>query len=178
MKLAKSMPQVALIKPTSVKPMSTKPSTRSACHKAVAGLAATLLAGAVSAEPLILVTEAEARASMEVGDLPVARSLAAPGAPRIELLSPDIKTPIAVPTRIELKFSGNAPAEPKPESFKALYGAFRLDITQRLLGVAKVTKDGISVADAALPAGKHQLVLLITDTLGREAQQVVSFTVR
>jgi hypothetical protein len=146
--------------------------------KAAFALAAALLAGALSAEPLMLVTEAEAKASLEAGDLPVARSLPAPGAPRIELLSPDIKTPITVPTRIELKFSGSTPAEPKPESFKALYGAFRLDITQRLLGVAKVTKDGISVADAALPAGKHQLVLMLTDTLGRESQQVLSFTVR
>jgi len=132
----------------------------------------------LAAEPLMLVSEAEARASMEAGELPTTRSLPPPGAPRIELLSPDVKAPIAVPTRIEVKFSGSAPAEPKPESFKALYGSFRIDITQRLLGVAKVTKEGISVNEAALPSGKHQLVLILTDTLGREAQQVVSFTVR
>jgi len=82
------------------------------------------------------------------------------------------------PTKIEARFQGNAPAEPKPETFKALYGAFRIDITQRLLGVAKVTKDGILVSDAALPSGKHQLLLTLTDTLGREAQHVVSFTVQ
>ena len=115
---------------------------------------------------------------MEAGELPTSRSIPAPGSPRIELLAPDIKSPIAVPTRIEVKFSGSAPAEPKPETFKALYGSFRIDITQRLLGVTKVTKEGISVNDAALPSGKHQLVLILTDTLGREAQQVVSFTVR
>ena len=137
-----------------------------------------LFSANVSAEPLMLVSEAEARASMEAGELPTSRSIPAPGAPRIELLAPDIKSPIAVPTRIEVKFSGSAPAEPKPETFKALYGSFRIDITQRLLGVTKVTKEGISVNDAALPSGRHQLVLILTDTLGREAQQVVSFTVR
>jgi len=130
------------------------------------------------AQPLMLVSEAEAKASMEAGGLPTPRSSPQPGAPRIELLSPDVKKPISVPTKIEVKFSGNPPAEPKPETFKALYGAFKIDITQRLLGVAKVTKEGIQVSDASLPSGKHQLLLSLTDSLGREAQQVVSFTVQ
>jgi len=143
----------------------------------LAGLAATLTLN-LYAQPLMLVTEAEAKASIEAGGLPTPRSSPQPGAPRIELLSPDVKKPISVPTRIEVKFSGNPPAEPKPETFKALYGAFKIDITQRLLGVAKVTKEGIQVSDASLPSGKHQLLLLLTDTLGRESQQVVSFTVQ
>ena len=90
-----------------------------------------------------------------------------------------IKTnqPPRFPGRFKVKFSGNPPAEPKPETFKALYGAFKIDITQRLLGVAKVTKEGIQVTDASLPSGKHQLLLLLTDTLGRESQQVISFVV-
>ncbi|NDF50831.1 MAG: hypothetical protein EB116_12255 [Betaproteobacteria bacterium] len=129
------------------------------------------------AQPLMLVSEAEAKASIEAGGLPTPRSTPQPGAPRIELLSPDIKKPVNVPTKIEVKFSGNPPAEPKPETFKALYGAFKIDITQRLLGVAKVTKDGIQVTDASLPSGKHQLLLSLTDTLGRESQQVISFIV-
>ena len=142
----------------------------------LAGLAATLTLN-LYAQPLMLVTEAEAKASIEAGGLPTPRSSPQPGAPRIELLSPDIKKPVNVPTKIEVKFSGNPPAEPKPETFKALYGAFKIDITQRLLGVAKVTKDGIQVTDASLPSGKHQLLLSLTDTLGRESQQVISFIV-
>ena len=138
----------------------------------------TLFSLSINAEPLMLVTEAEAKASIEAGGLPTPRSSPQPGAPRIELLSPDVKKPISVPTKIEVKFSGNPPAEPKPETFKALYGAFKIDITQRLLGVAKVTKEGIQVSDASLPSGKHQLLLSLTDSLGREAQQVVSFTVQ
>jgi hypothetical protein len=137
-----------------------------------------ILSTIANAQPLMLVTEAEVKASMEVGGLPTPRSMPTPGAPRIELVSPDIKKAVAMPTKIEVKFSGNAPAEPKPETFKALYGAFKIDITQRLLGVAKVTKEGINVSDATLPSGKHQLLLMLTDTLGRETQQVVSFTVQ
>ena len=137
----------------------------------------TLFSLSINAQPLMLVTEAEAKASIEAGGLPTPRSSPQPGAPRIELLSPDVKKPISVPTKIEVKFSGNPPAEPKPETFKALYGAFKIDITQRLLGVAKVTKEGIQVSDASLPSGKHQLLLSLTDTLGRESQQVISFVV-
>ena len=145
--------------------------------KVILLILAALLSPNVYAQPLMLVTEAEARASVDAGGLPTPRSAPQPGAPRIELLSPDIKKPISVPTKIELKFSGNPPAEPKPESFKALYGAFKIDITQRLLGVAKVTKEGITVSDASLPSGRHQLLLSLTDSLGREAQQLVSFVV-
>ncbi|NBP40009.1 MAG: hypothetical protein EBV34_16505 [Betaproteobacteria bacterium] len=109
------------------------------------------------AQPLMLVSEEEMKASAAIGGLPTPRSTPQPGAPRIELLSPDIKKPVNVPTKI--------------------YGAFKIDITQRLLGVAKVTKDGIQVTDASLPSGKHQLLLSLTDTLGRESQQVISFIV-
>ena len=140
--------------------------------------AATLFISLSSqAQLVMLVSNEEVQASMDVGGLPTHRSSPQPGAPRIELVLPDIKKPVNVPTKIEVKFSGSAPAEPKPETFKALYGAFKIDITQRLLGVAKVTKDGISVAEAALPSGKHQLILLLTDSLGRETQQMVSFSV-
>ena len=121
---------------------------------------------------------AEAAASDAAGGLLAPRSAPMIGAPRIEFVAPDLKRPIALPTKIELRFLSNARAEPKPETFMALYGAFKVDITQRLIGLAKVTKDGISVSDAALPSGKHQLLLSLTDTLGRESQQVVSFTVQ
>jgi hypothetical protein len=130
------------------------------------------------AAPTLLVTPEESAASDAAGGLLAPRSAPALGAPRIEFVAPDLKRPIAVPTRIELRFLSNAPAEPKPETFKALYGAFKIDITQRLIGLAKVTKDGISVSDAALPSGKHQLLLSLTDTLGRESQQLISFTVQ
>ncbi|NDD11232.1 MAG: hypothetical protein EB072_00965 [Betaproteobacteria bacterium] len=138
---------------------------------------ATMFSLNLHAQPLQLVSEEEMKASAAVGGLPTPRSTPQAGAPRIELLTPDVKKPVNVPTKIEVKFSGNPPGEPKPESFKALYGAFKIDITQRLLGVAKVTKEGIQVTDASLPSGKHQLLLSLTDTLGRESQQVISFIV-
>lgn len=141
-------------------------------------IAGVLISAPVFAQSSLLVTPEEFQASMAAGELPTPRNTPQPGAPKIELVSPDIKKPFSAPTNIELRFSGNSPAEPQPESFKALYGTFRIDITQRLLKYAKVTKDGISVSNADLPSGKHQLTLTLTDTMGRQTQQVVSFVVQ
>jgi hypothetical protein len=130
-----------------------------------------------SAQPFVLVTEAEAAASIAAGGMMNPRSVSQPGAPQIELLIPDTSKAISAPTNIELRFVGNPPSEPRPDTFRILYGAFRIDITQRLLGVAKVTKDGIKVRDAVLPKGRHQLSLTISDSMGRQSQQLVAFTV-
>ena len=144
-------------------------------------IALALLTGFTSgltwAQPVFLVTEAEAAASFAAGGMLNPRSVSQPGSPQIEFLTPDISKPVTAPTSIDIRFVGNPPSEPKPDTFKVLYGAFRIDITQRLLGVAKVSKDGIKVKDAVLPKGRHQLSLMITDSMGRQNQQLVACTV-
>jgi hypothetical protein len=130
-----------------------------------------------TAQPFELVTDLEASASMAAGGMMNPRSVSQPGSPQIELIFPDVSRAISAPTNIELRFVGNPPSEPKPDTFRIFYGAFRLDITQRLLGVAKVTKDGIKVQDALLPKGRHQLSLTISDSMGRQSHQLVAFTV-
>ena len=129
------------------------------------------------AQPVFLVTEAEAAASFAAGGMLNPRSVSQPGSPQIEFLAPDISKPVTAPTSIDIRFVGNPPSEAKPDTFRVLYGSFRIDITQRLLGVAKVSKDGIKVKDAVLPKGRHQLSLMITDSMGRQNQQLVAFTV-
>jgi hypothetical protein len=129
------------------------------------------------AQPVFLVTEAEAAASFAAGGMLNPRNVSQPGSPQIEFLTPDISKPVTAPTSIDIRFVGNPPSEPKPDTFRVLYGSFRIDITQRLLGVAKVSKDGIKVKDAVLPKGRHQLSLMITDSMGRQNQQLVAFTV-
>lgn len=142
-----------------------------------AAIGMVLLDGAAG-QRVMLITPEEASASQAAGGLITPRSARQPGAPQISLVSPDVSKPVGAPTPIELRFLVTPPAEVRPETFRALYGAFRIDITQRLLGVAKVTKDGISVGEAVLPSGRHQLALMITDSLGRETQNVVSFSVK
>jgi hypothetical protein len=142
------------------------------------GMLAASSALAALAQPLVLVTEEEAAAARSAGAMLTPRSVPQPGAPRIHLVAPDISRPIAAPTPIEVRFVVEPPAQLKPESFRVFYGAFRIDVTQRLLGSAQVTRDGISVKEAAIPSGRHQLLLSITDSMGRETLHLVSFTVQ
>ena len=65
----------------------------------------------------------------------------------------------------------------RPETFKALYGRLRIDITQRLLNATKVTAQGITVKDATLPQGSHRLLLSIEDTEGRLGHKTLEFEV-
>jgi len=124
-----------------------------------------------------LVTPDEARASMAAPVMPEPKTLVHPDAPRIELMAPDVKSPVGSPTRIQLRFRSSAPATVRPETFKVRYGAFRIDITERLSGVAKVTAEGIDVSEARLPKGSHKLNIEVQDSAQRVGQRTIEFTV-
>lgn len=98
--------------------------------------------------------------------------------PLIELSSPKLNEPIASPTVIDLKFQTIPPSYIKPETFKVLYGSFEIDITKRLLNVAKITESGVLVQEATLPKGKHKLLVVIEDTLGRRGNKSIDFEVK
>ncbi|MFH1602849.1 MAG: hypothetical protein ABIH03_02965 [Pseudomonadota bacterium] len=124
-----------------------------------------------------LVTEEEFRASAAAPML-LPRATSVPGAPQIEIISPDTKGVITSPTKVQLHFRAVPPATPKPESFRALYGSFRLDITGRLLKLAKLTAEGLTLENASLPSGSHRIFLEIQDSVGRTGSQVLAITVR
>lgn len=126
---------------------------------------------------LQLVTEDEARASAQAPERPAPRSAPTIDGPRIEVSLPDVSKPVVVPTRIRVRFSAVSPAQPRPETFRVLYGMLGLDITGRLLAVAPATREGIDVSEATLPRGSHRLTMVLQDTLGRESRHVVSFSV-
>lgn len=99
-------------------------------------------------------------------------------APVIELLSPNLVEAVSSPTTIQIKFTPTAPAQVDPKSFKALYGTFQINITDRLLAYAEVTDGGINVKSAKLPSGAHKMLLQITDSSGRVGFRVIEFTVK
>ena len=130
------------------------------------------------AEPIILVTVQEMQAS---NDAPVQispKSSFVKDAPVIEVLTPKLPASISSPTHIDLKFQAVAPSKVKPESFKALYGTFQIDITKKLLSVAKVTETGVKVQEATLPKGMHKILLTIEDTSGRVGNRTIEFEVK
>jgi hypothetical protein len=96
----------------------------------------------------------------------------------IELFSPKLPAKVSSPTPIELKFQPTPPSLVKPDTFRVLYGAFELDITKRILNVAKVTESGVFVQEASLPKGKHKLMMVIEDTSGRRGSKAIEFEVQ
>ncbi|MGC4079626.1 MAG: hypothetical protein QM702_21795 [Rubrivivax sp.] len=65
----------------------------------------------------------------------------------------------------------------RPETFKVYYGAFRIDITARIAGAARVTAEGVDVAQAVLPSGSHKLLLEVQDGAGRTGERLLQFSV-
>ena len=100
------------------------------------------------------------------------------GKPNIEVISPDFNISIKSPAKVHLRFSSDPPATILPDTSKATYGAFKLDITDRLLLIAKPTSEGLIIDPANLPSGNHRINMEIQDSLGRKGIQVLSFRVQ
>lgn len=128
------------------------------------------------AQPLIVSVE-EMRASEEVTTGIESRLSPPLGAPAIEVVEPDLSKNVTSPASIHLRFKTADQVGVRTETFKVLYGAFELDITSRLLPLASLNASGITVRNAALPAGHHRLTVKISDRIGREGVQVLRFTV-
>jgi hypothetical protein len=106
-----------------------------------------------------------------------AKATAVKDAPSIVVLAPTLTGKVNSPATIELKFQATAPSAVKIESFKAFYGTFGIDITERLLAVANVSASGIKVQEAALPKGDHKILLTVEDTDGRRGSRTIEFEV-
>jgi hypothetical protein len=140
-------------------------------------VASALAVGAGAASAQWLVTPEEAEVSRRAPPPLAARATPVPGAPSIQVLAPDIGSPVPSPTRIQVKFNAAAPATIDPETFKVRYGSLRLDITGRITASSKVTPTGIDVAQASLPKGSHRLFIEIRDSAGRVGERQVHFSV-
>jgi hypothetical protein len=138
----------------------------------VSGLSATAFAGQ------LLVSVDEMNASNNAKPPFTAKSVAPKDAPLIELSAPKLSAPVSSPTPIELKFQPTPPSAVKPETFKVLYGSFEIDITKRILNLAKVTESGVFVQEANLPKGKHKLLMVVEDTAGRRGNRSIDFEVK
>ena len=62
-------------------------------------------------------------------------------------------------------------------SFKALYGMLKLDITDRLLKEATKTPTGIKLANVDVPSGRHKLLISIKDSQGNFSTKEIIFKV-
>jgi hypothetical protein len=150
---------------------------------AFAGILAIAGSGMVRANPTWLVTPDEvnqetAWRAVNPEPLMLRPKNVPPGKPDIAMVTPAVLAdPLKTPFPIRIAFKAKDGAVIKPETFRALYGFLKVDITERLTGKAKVTMEGINVESAAIPSGSHRLVLRVSDDKNREGEAEIRFTV-
>lgn len=93
--------------------------------------------------------------------------------PLVDLVRPEPVTDLRVkaPLAHAVQFNGQADAPLDPATFKMMYGALKLDITNRITKFVTVTKEGFSLENAKIPADKHRLTLQIQDEKQRVAER-------
>ena len=121
-----------------------------------------------------LITPAEAvqfKGEEGFNEPPALRPRAA--SPLINILKPETSPGLKVkaPFAITVQFVGQADAPIDPTTFQVFYGALKIDITERITKYVKVTKEGFSLDNAQIPAGKHRLTLQVKDEKQRMAER-------
>ena len=126
-----------------------------------------------------LITVEEALASQAaVPMLSVDETPANPQGPVIAVVGAEaLAQPVKNPFSIEIMMQAQRDAELNFASFKAFYGAFKIDITERLLKEASKTVSGLKLANLQIPSGRHKILLRVSDTKGRTAEKEIAFKV-
>ena len=125
-----------------------------------------------------LVTPEEARSSQLAAMLDAELTAPDPLAPSIQLIDPDgLDRPLKNPFKMEVLFKPQQGAMLDFSSFKAFYGTFKIDITDRLLKEAVKTSSSIRLANVDVPSGRHKLLISIKDNLGHTAAKEIAFKV-
>ena len=140
--------------------------------------ASMLLARTLPAtEPLLLVTEEALQASMAAPEPLYPRFTPEPGAPRILVETPKLNAALPSPIAMKLRFQAADGTSIRPETFKVRYGSLRIDITARITGSTTVTAEGLEISQAALPKGKHKIVIAVEDAVGRLNERQLQFEI-
>lgn len=126
-----------------------------------------------------LVTAEEAQASQQAVLIQLADETPVnPQGPVIAVLDPDaLAQAVKNPFSIEIVMHAQHDAELNLASFKAFYGVFKVDITERLLKEAHKTLTGLRFANLQIPVGRHKILLRVSDNKGRSAEKEIAFKV-
>ena len=141
--------------------------------------AALMLCCAISASAIDLITPDEARRSQQAPPVAEAQSSAPdPMAPLIAVVDPQaIGKALKNPFRMEIDFKTSDGARLDFSTFKAYYGAFKIDITERLLKEATRTASGLRLSNVNVPSGSHKIILRIKDDHSRMGERELYFKV-
>lgn len=138
-----------------------------------------MLCCGISASAIELVTPEEAQRSQQAPPVvEAASSVPDPLAPMIAVVDPQkIDKALKNPFRMEIDFKAQPGAQLDFSSFKAYYGAFKVDITDRLLKEATRTASGLRLSNVNVPSGSHKIVLRIKDDQNRMGERELYFKV-
>lgn len=141
--------------------------------------AVLMLCCAMSANAIDLVTPDEARRSQQAPPVVEAQSSAPDSmAPLIAVVDPQaVDRALKNPFRMEIDFKTQAGARLDFSTFKAYYGAFKIDITDRLLKEATRTASGLRLSNVNVPSGSHKIILRIKDDQSRMGERELYFKV-
>ena len=141
--------------------------------------AALMFCCAMSASAIDLITPDEARRSQQAPPVVEAQSSAPdPMAPVIAVVDPQtVDKALKNPFRMEIDFKTQAGSRLDFSSFKAYYGAFKVDITERLLKEATRTASGLRLSNVNVPSGSHKIILRIKDEHSRMGERELYFKV-
>ncbi len=141
--------------------------------------AVLMLCCAMSASAIDLITPDEARRSQQAPPVAEAQSSASdPMAPLIAVVDPQaIGKALKNPFRMEIDFKTSDGARLDFSTFKAYYGAFKIDITDRLLKEATRTASGLRLSNVNVPSGSHKIILRIKDDHSRMGERELYFKV-
>jgi hypothetical protein len=141
--------------------------------------ALALLFFTLDVRAFVLITAEEARQYNHESSALIAPASSPTNAlPAIEVINPQIMAgPVPSPVSIELSFRTDD-AVVDLASFKALYGSFRLNITDRIMERASATPGGLRIENAEIPSGTHRLFLSIADSKGRRSDRELRIQVR
>lgn len=146
------------------------------CIRLIMVVLATLCANTAFA--FELVTPEEVSQSQDALMLEAELSEPDPLGPMIQLLDPlSLDLPFKNPFKMEVIFKPQNGSEVDFSTFKAFYGTFKLDITDRLLKEAVKTSSGLRLANVKIPSGRHKLYISIKDNLGHSAAKELAFKV-
>ena len=141
--------------------------------------AALMLCCVLPASAIDLITPDEARRSQQAPPVVEAQSSAPDSmAPMIAVVDPQaIDKALKNPFRMEIDFKTQSGAHLDFSSFKAYYGAFKIDITERLLREATKTTSGLRLSNVNVPSGSHKIILRIKDDQNRMGERALYFKV-
>lgn len=141
---------------------------------AISALVALGMTGAVSAQPVVLITEPEANLPALPTESLTTRAGVTRG-PKVILLSPSGAADVKSPLHLRLKFETFGGAKVDLSSVRVTYLKNPIvDLTKRL--TASTQADGIDLMAAEVPPGVHHIRINVKDSEGRAG--AASFALR